>query len=105
MVASTSSFAGDIIRCAGGINIIESEMPYPRINMEEVIVKRPDVIVLMDMGYNVTMEMERWGKYVENPHFVVMDAYTVGSPTPLSFLEAVERLDATLRVLRKGRGL
>lgn len=103
MVASAGSLAGDIIRYAGGENVIGGEAPYPRINMEEVMVRKPDVIVLMDMGYNVGMEMERWRKYLERPNFVVMDAYTVGSPTPLSFLESVERLGKALRALEKKR--
>lgn len=104
IVASDASLAGDIIRWAGGKNVIRGEMPYPRINMEEIMVKKPDVIVLMDMGYNVAMEMEHWRKYVETPRFVVVDAYIVGSPTPLSFLEAVGRLGNALRAVREGRG-
>lgn len=92
IVASNRSFANDIILRAGGHNIIESELPYPRTNIEEVILKAPHVIVLMDMGYNVRVEKERWRRYVKDVRFVIMDAYSVGSPTPLSLVDAVDRL-------------
>lgn len=92
IVASNRSFANDIILFAGGHNIVESEMPYPRMNVEEVILKAPHIIVLMDMGYNVQMEKERWGRYFKNVRFVIMDAYSVGSPTPFSLVDAVEGL-------------
>ncbi|MGB4224820.1 MAG: hypothetical protein WBJ54_13480 [Syntrophorhabdus sp.] len=92
VVASNNSFANDIIVLAGGSNIIESELPYPRINTEEVILKNPNVIVLMDMGYNVQLEMERWKRYFNKVKFVILDAYSVGSPTPVSFVNAVKTL-------------
>lgn len=92
VVASNNSFANDIIVLAGGSNIIESELPYPRINTEEVILKNPHVIVLMDMGYNVQLEMERWKRYFNKVKFVILDAYSVGSPTPVSFVNAVKTL-------------
>jgi len=101
IAASKSSFANDIIRLAGGHNVIESELPYPRINVEEVLLKAPHVIVLMDMGYNVQMEKNRWRRYLVEARFVTMDAYSVGSPTPLSFVDAVDRLATALREVRK----
>lgn len=92
IVASNRSFANDIIFRAGGVNIIESDLPYPRLNVEEVLLKAPHIIVLMDMGYNVQMEKERWKRYFKNVRFVIMDAYSVGSPTPFSLVDAIERL-------------
>jgi iron complex transport system substrate-binding protein len=102
IAASDRSFANDIIRFAGGNNIIGGEMPYPRINAEEVMAKVPDVIVLMEHGYNVQTEMDRWRRYVRNPHFLVLDAYIVGSPTPVSFLEAVRKLQEAFRAIELG---
>jgi ABC-type Fe3+-hydroxamate transport system substrate-binding protein len=97
IVASQVSFANDVIRFAGGVNIVETEMPYPRMSMEEVILKKPQLIVLTDMGYNVGMEMKRWKKYMKDIHFVIMDSYIVGSPTPVTFLEAVRKLSETMK--------
>lgn len=93
MVASTASFANDVIRLAGGKNIVDTELPYPRINVEEAIVKAPDVIVLMDMGYNIEGEMKRWRGYLRDVRFVVMDSYITGSPNPITFLKAVRELE------------
>ncbi|HBE45299.1 MAG TPA: hypothetical protein DDW17_07605 [Deltaproteobacteria bacterium] len=92
IVASKMSFANDIIKLAGGINVIETDVPYPRVSIEEVVAKKPQVIVLMDMGYPVEQEMTKWKSCIDNIQFVIMDAYVVGSPTPLTFLEAVKRL-------------
>lgn len=97
MVASNNSFANDIIVFAGGKNVIESELPYPRINVEEVMLKAPQIIVLMDMGYNVRMERERWRKFFRDVQFVTLDAYSVGSPTPVSFVEVVNKLAGIIR--------
>lgn len=94
VVASSSSFANDIIRYAGGINIIKTELPYPRMNVEEVALQRPQVIVLTSMGYHVETEKERWKRYINNVRFVSLDPYIVGSPTPVSFLQAVNALRA-----------
>jgi ABC-type hemin transport system substrate-binding protein len=94
MVASTASFANDIIRLAGGTNIVDTELPYPRVNREEVVIKRPDVIVLMDMGYSVDAEKNRWRTYLKDARFLVMDSYTTGSPNPVTFLKAVKELEA-----------
>lgn len=102
IVASTSSFANDIILVAGGQNIVESELPYPRMNAEEVILKSPHVIVLMDMGYNIQTEKERWKSYLKDVRFVTMDAYSVGSPTPVSLVDSVDRLTKALN--RDGPG-
>ena len=94
MAASTASFASDIIRFAGGTNVIKTELPYPRINREEVILRAPNVIVLMDMGYSIEGEMRRWRKYLPDARFVVMDSYITGSPNPVTFLKAVQDLEA-----------
>jgi hypothetical protein len=53
--------------------------------------------VLTDMGYNIGMEMKRWKKYMKDIHFVIMDSYIVGSPTPVTFLEAVRKLSETMK--------
>ena len=92
IAATNTSFVNDIIRHGGGINIIEAGVPYSRINIEEVINKKPDVIVLMDKGYSVEGEINRWRGLLKDPEFLIIDPYVASSPTPLTFVEAVERL-------------
>ena len=59
-----------------------------------MILKKPDVIVLMDMGYSIETEMKRWRSYLRGARFIVMDAYITGSPNPVTFLKAVKDLEA-----------
>lgn len=92
VVATKASFVNDIIEYAGGKNIIEADVPYSRINMEEVIQRNPQIIVLMDMGYNIEKEEKRWKTYLKDTRFVILDPYVASSPTPVTFLEAVNRL-------------
>ena len=92
VVATKASFVNDIIEYAGGKNIINSDVPYMRVNIEEVLKNPPHIIVLMDMGYSIKTEEKRWKKYLKNPAFVILDPYVASSPTPVTFLEAVIRL-------------
>lgn len=92
IAATKKSFANDIIRLSGGINIIETELPYSRVNIEEVIRKDPHVIVLMDMGYSIDAEIRRWRGLLKDPKFLIIDPYVAAGPTPLTFVEAVEKL-------------
>ena len=96
MAASSDSFANDIIRLAGGVNLVKTELPYPRISREEILLKKPDLIVLTDMGYQVEGEMMRWRTYLANVRFAVIDSYVVGSPTPVTLVEAVKKLRRAL---------
>lgn len=100
VVASASSFVNDMIVFAGGMNVIETSLPYPRLNREEVLAKKPDFIVLMDMGYNVDVEKERWRRRLPGTRFIVMDSYITGSPTPVTFAVAVQKLRDALRNAR-----
>lgn len=64
-----AGFLSEVIRLAGGINVVDdAAVPYPRISFEEVIHRDPDVII--DMGHNemVTEAQKRaikqlWQKY------------------------------------------
>jgi iron complex transport system substrate-binding protein len=96
IVASSASFANDIIRHAGATNIIAMEIPYPRMNVEEVLARKPDLIVLTDHGYSVEAEMRKWRSYLPGVRFVRMDPYVIAGPNPVTFLEAVRQLEKTL---------
>lgn len=97
VVASTSSFVNDMILFAGGVNVIETSLPYPRLNREEILAKKPEYVVLMDMGYNMDGERERWKRRLPGIRFITMDSYNVGSPTPVTFAVAVQKLRDGLR--------
>jgi iron complex transport system substrate-binding protein len=49
--AGSNTLIGDIIKAAGGINIIGEDAPdYPVVGLEELYVKNPDVILISSMG-------------------------------------------------------
>jgi iron complex transport system substrate-binding protein len=51
VLAGQGTFADDLIRSAGGINIAgDSSIPYPRFSLEEVLARQPEVIVESAMG-------------------------------------------------------
>jgi iron complex transport system substrate-binding protein len=50
MTVNKNTFQNDLIKLAGGINMTAEEpITYPRISIEEVIRKRPDIIIITSM--------------------------------------------------------
>ena len=59
-----------LITLAGGINILgDSAIEYPRISIEKVIMKRPDVIIISSMrrGGKFTREKNKWNVWKDIP--------------------------------------
>ena len=55
--AGPGSFIHELIELAGGINVAaKASSPFPQLSPEEVIRADPEVIVLGDAGYGVTVE-------------------------------------------------
>ena len=51
------SFIGDIITLAGGVNVTAgAKSAYPQVNAEEIIAGNPEVIILSDAAYGVTVD-------------------------------------------------
>jgi iron complex transport system substrate-binding protein len=61
MTVGESSFVGELIERAGGINIIEGDESYPIVNPERVIAKNPDIILLAHEGSSREEVMKRMG--------------------------------------------
>jgi ABC-type Fe3+-hydroxamate transport system substrate-binding protein len=95
---SDQSFANDIIRYAGGINIFSNApVLYPRVSREEILKKDPEVIMLITMGDVTEKEKEYWYNFkdlkaVKNNRIYVIDTDKVCYPTPASFLEGVKEV-------------
>jgi len=90
------SFIHNFIELAGGINIAYGTKTglYTR---EEVLRKNPDVIIIVTMGIVGEEEKKTWQKYntldaTRNKRIYVMDSYKICSPTPVSFVEALEEI-------------
>lgn len=98
------SFVHDIIELVGGINVAAGTgMPYPQLSAEEIVRADPEVIVLADFDYGVTLEsvMARPGwdaiTAVRNGRIVPVDANLMSRPGP----RLPEAAEAYLRIIRE----
>ncbi len=90
MTAGPETFMGQIIVKAGGINIFQDvESDYPAINVEEIIVRNPDVIMGPDNhgeALNVDMIITRTGwdsiRAVKENQIYVLDGNITSRPGP-----------------------
>jgi iron complex transport system substrate-binding protein len=97
----------DIIRLAGGMNMTERQpITYPRLNMEEVIEKRPDVIVISSMQRGGKFEQAkrewflRWPTIpaVRKGNVYLIDSDLIDRPAP----RIVRGLEEMARLLHPG---
>lgn len=90
------SFVNDYNKFAGGKNIFgDIDMRYPNINIESVLQKNPDVIILVNMGDIGKEEIFKWSKYktvnaVKNKKIFMLEANDIFTPTPKTFLKGVK---------------
>ena len=94
--ATRDSFVDDFVELAGGINIAQNSKSglYSR---EKVLKDNPDIIIIVTMGIVGEGEREIWRKYktlraVKNNRIYIIDSYKLCSPTPVSFVEALEEI-------------
>jgi len=101
--ATHGSFINQLVALAGGVNIAQDAGTgiYSR---EEVVRRDPDVIIIVTMGITAE-EKGVWQKFegmraVKNGRIYVMDSYKLCSPTPVTFVEALEEM---ARILHPGK--
>jgi iron complex transport system substrate-binding protein len=102
MTVNKNTFHNDLIRLAGGINMTADEpVTYPRISIEEVISKRPDVIIIssMERGGEFEKAREEWMKWksipaVKNNRVYLIDPDLIDRPSQriIDGLEEMARL-------------
>jgi iron complex transport system substrate-binding protein len=120
MTVNKDTFLHDLIRLAGGTNMTADEPnTYPRISIEEVIRKKPDIIIISTMGKEGEFEKakEEWMKWksipaVKNNRVYLIDSDIINRPSQriIDGLEAMARLihpetdwDKTLIVAPAGK--
>ncbi|MBI3536686.1 MAG: ABC transporter substrate-binding protein, partial [Chloroflexi bacterium] len=95
------SFVDELITLAGGVNIAaNAKTPYARINAEEVIAANPEIIILSDFAYGITVESVKVRKgwdvinAVKNNKIFPIDDNLVSRPGPrlIDGLEAAAKL-------------
>jgi iron complex transport system substrate-binding protein len=98
--ATGTSFINDFVEFAGGINVA-AHAKSGFYNREEVVLRNPDVIVIVTMGITAAEEKKVWGKFtglsaVKSGRMLIMDPYKVCSPTPLTFVETLQEFTKAL---------
>ena len=101
--ATKDSFVNDFIEFAGGTNIAR-EAKAGFYSREEVLKEDPDVIIIVGMDAAAESEKRVWQKFhslkaVKNDRIFIMDSYRVCSPTPRTFVDALEEI---VRALHPG---
>ncbi|MDD5021600.1 MAG: helical backbone metal receptor [Endomicrobiaceae bacterium] len=100
--AGKRSFVNDYNKFIGTVNIFEDiDMRYPNINLESVIIKNPDIILLVNMGDITNEEIARWKKIktinaIKNNKIYMLDVNDIFTPTPLTFLKGVKIISETI---------
>jgi len=102
--AGPGSFIHELIEVAGGINVAaRAASPFPQLSTEEVISADPEVIVLGDAGYGVTVEQvlarPGWSAItaVRTNRIVPADPNLMHRPGP----RVVEAAETYLRIIRE----
>ena len=102
MTANRDSFLHDLIGLAGGINMAgDKSITYPTIGLEEIIKRKPEVIIIssMERGGRFEKARQEWLKWTSIPavinnrvHLIDSDLIDRPSPRIIDGLEAMARI-------------
>jgi len=102
MTVNRNTFHHDVIRLAGGENMSQDEpITYPRISVEEVIKRNPEIIIIssMERGGRFEQARQKWFKWSviqavkeRRIHLVESDLLDRPSPRIIDGLEVMARL-------------
>jgi len=98
VTASNRTFIGNLTRIAGGVNIFgDLQDRYPRVNREEVIMRDPDVIIVVkNMGCSTRDTCANEWAHIDGLSAAIggriytLDPDIVCQPTPLRFVKALD---------------
>lgn len=97
----TNTFIHELITTAGGHNLAEGPIPYPRFSREQVLALEPEVIIItsMTMGQDFEQVREEWDQWDSLPavrnrriHIVESDLFDRPSMRLADGLELLARL-------------
>jgi iron complex transport system substrate-binding protein len=106
MTVNGTTVHDNLIRLAGGINMAaDARTMYPRISVEEVVKKAPDVIIISSMQRGARFEEVRkqWMQWtsipaVKNNRVYLIDSDLIDRPSP----RIVDGLEALARMIHPG---
>ena len=95
-----NTLGNEMIEGAGGQNAFNLE-GGAMVSAEAVVAANPDIIIIADMERMSRNEIRRWSRFrnmsaIRNNAIYIIDGYAIGSPTPVSFIETVEKIRAWL---------
>ncbi|MDR2426711.1 MAG: helical backbone metal receptor [Endomicrobium sp.] len=96
------SFINDYNYYTSTVNIYNDiNMRYPSVNIEDVVERNPDVIIMVNMGDISKDEIQNWKKYsavsaVRNDKVYMIDVNDIFTPTPSTFAKGVKILAKTI---------
>lgn len=96
--AGKKSFVNDYNYYTKTVNVYENlDMRYPSVDIESVLEKNPEIIVLVNMGDISKEETETWKKYktlnaVKSGKIFMIDVNDIFTPTPSTFAKGVKIL-------------
>lgn len=95
--AIPNTFMHDYIEIMGGENIANDQRGGT-ITREKVIMKNPDIIILVTMGTVSNEEKDTWNSFKDlsaskNNHIHIIDASLACRPTPYNFLNTITELN------------
>ena len=89
VLAGPGTFADDLIRLAGGVNVAaDSRVPYPRFSLEAVVARAPEVIIEGTMGGEGSEGAKKyWSRFpslpaVKNGRIALLDEDLIARPGP-----------------------
>lgn len=90
------SFVNDYITLSGGTNIC-ADLNNGFVSRELVLLRNPDIIIIVSMGDVGELEKKEWEKYqtvnaVKNKRIFLVDAEQACTPTPVTFIDVLEKL-------------
>lgn len=98
--AGTPTHIHELITLAGGKNVSEGPVPYPRYSHEQILILAPDIFIISSMarGEQFTRVKDEWAKWkdipaVRNNRVYVVDSNLFDRPTP-RLVDALELLAA-----------
>jgi iron complex transport system substrate-binding protein len=96
--AGEQSFVNDYNYYTKTVNLYKgTDMRYLAVNIEDIIKRNPDVIVLVNAGDINSEEIRNWNKYkmikaVRNSKIFMISAGDIFTPTPLTFAKGAAML-------------
>ncbi len=85
----TETFLHELINLAGGYNLTQGSVAYPRMTVEQVLAMAPDVLIITSMtrGQSFEAVKEQWKRWesipaVKNNRIYLVDSDIVDRPSP-----------------------